>query len=262
MEFELKSSGIDNSVYLHDEAHSDKNEEAHNNVGEQRNANEEPANCENNRSNTMTKSSSYRYTNDANMSEENVDEVNSSDQKKPLTQTSSTMSKSGSYRYTNDKGISNEVEENDKEQQSNKCDDILSPGSYRYANDEGSISFLKADSSLQSSYRTNSDEDMKKSKHGSDKNMLSSHTYGYDNNAQNDESQIRRNDSSQEQHRNWCNNDDDDFIVKRKRSGNVSYETIVWVVFFVCNVVILIDRFTGNGDRVFSRKSRFLYKMY
>ena len=49
---------------------------------------------------------------------------------------------------------------------------------------------------------------------------------------------------------------DDEFIVKRKRSAAVSYETVVWVVFFVFNVAILIDRFTGKGDVIFEKKGK------
>ena len=44
------------------------------------------------------------------------------------------------------------------------------------------------------------------------------------------------------------------FIVKRNNTRVVSYETLVWVVFFICNIAILIDRFTGNGDRIFQKK--------
>ena len=278
MEFELKSSGIDNSIYLHDEAHSDKNEEeievTHDNNSdhsEQENTSEQPTtSSHNNRSNTMP--GSYRHASDTNMSDEKDD----NNDKKKLRQSNSTMSKSGSYRYTSEKVniimSDKKDDDNDKAKQSKRSDSTMSKsGSYRYTSDKSNDNGDEKDTEKQlkksedkappsrSYHFTNTDDDdMKKSKHGSDNNMLSPHSYGYDNHTlDNDESRIRRKDSSVE-HRICSNKDDGDFIVKRKRSGNMSYETIVWVVFFVCNVVILVDRFTGNGDFVFGRKSRFL----
>ena len=91
-------------------------------------------------------------------------------------------------------------------------------------------------------------------------------SYGYDNdrlkhqspngksdddNASDEESQTRKKDNK------TSNKDNTDFSVKRKRSAAVSYETIVWIVFFVLTIAILIDRFTGNGDRIFEKKGRF-----
>ena len=148
------------------------------------------------------------------------------------------MSKSGSYRYTSDK-VNDNDDEKDTEKQSKKSEDKAPPSrSYHFTNSD------------------DDDDNVKKSKHDSDNNMLSPHSYGYDNpTLDNDESGIKRKNSLVE-HRIFSNKGDNDFIVKRKRRRNVSYETIVWVVFFVCNVVILIDRFTGNGDVVFGRKSR------
>ena len=159
---------------------------------------------------------------------------NNNDKAKQLNRSDSVTSKSGSSDKVNDN-----VDEKDTEKQLRKSEDKAPPSrSYHFTNAD--------------------DDDMMKSKHCSDNNIeLSPHSYGYDNNAfDNDESRIRRKNSSIE-HRICSNKDDNDFIVKRKRSGNMSYETIVWVVFFVCNVVILVDRFTGNGDFVFGRKSRF-----
>ena len=76
-------------------------------------------------------------------------------------------------------------------------------------------------------------------------------SYDYDYDASNNESRVRRNDQQ------LSNNDNGDFIVKRKRSLAVSYETIVWAAFFVLTIAILIDRFTGNGDRIFEKKGMY-----
>ena len=52
---------------------------------------------------------------------------------------------------------------------------------------------------------------------------------------------------------------DEDFVVKRKHTQIVSYETLVWIIFVICNIAILVDRFSGNGDIVLSRKSKFFF---
>ena len=96
-------------------------------------------------------------------------------------------------------------------------------------------------------------DDNRKQPTYNDNNISSSVTNGYDNSTLN-ESQMGKGVSSPKRPI-QLRNRDDEFIVKRKRSAAVSYETVVWVVFFVFNVAILIDRFTGNGDIVCSRKS-------
>ena len=47
---------------------------------------------------------------------------------------------------------------------------------------------------------------------------------------------------------------DDDFIVQRKRRFQISYEYIVWIIFFIVTTLCIIDRFVKKGDTVLERK--------